>query len=273
MKCTKKSFRTSILYLLLLLVFSSLCVYAGYKEIDLEALEKEWEKEDEEEDDWHEDTMEWNDKERKKRSNEAMNNLLNNKGGNGGGGDMNAMLNMMGNGGGQSMHMSFAQLKDDACKNRGFKESETKECLDLLAGLWSSLLKTNAIDFKAYPLEPATILFTSNGIDHHTQELKSFLFEQPEVEKWTSNSKDYYPDKETEIMSKKKAAKKKEEREAKEAEETKKKNKKKKKKSKKKKNKKNKKSKKSKKSEKSKKKKNKTNKKSKKSENKNKVEL
>merc|ERR1740130_951005 len=107
---------------LILLGCVCLVTYAKRKEIDLEALEKKWEEEDNDDDDWHEDTFEWNEKERKKRANKAMEGLMN--GGSGGnGGDMNAMLNAMGGGGGggggNAMHMSFAQIRADACEKRG----------------------------------------------------------------------------------------------------------------------------------------------------------
>jgi len=199
--------------LLLVLACFSL---AKRKKIDLEALEKKWAEEDGDDDDWHEDSFEWNEKERKKRSQEAMQGLMNGGAGGAGGGDMNAMLNMMGGGGGgggNSMHMSFAQIREGSCEKRG-QGDNIKQCLDELAGLWSGLLKTAAIEFKAYPLEPNTILFTAGGVNHHTQELKAFILSQPETEKWTFNSKDSYPDKETEIMSKAAAKVKKEKQDA-----------------------------------------------------------
>lgn len=53
------------------------------------------------------------------------------------------------------------------------------------------MMKTNAVDARAYAIDEKTILFTEdNG---RVFEVKDFILAQPEVYKFTWNSQDFYP--------------------------------------------------------------------------------
>ena len=192
----------------LLLLVMLLVIYAGpsiaapkRKEFNLDKLEKEWADKEEEDDDWHEDSFEWKEKERKRRQQAKMQNMLNDGAGGAGGmnglggiGGLGGMASMMGNG--NSMHMSFAELKESALAalEKQHKFPTRKKTLDFLGYNWASLLMTNAMTVQVYSIEPKTILFTNNDVDHREDVLKEFVLSQPEVEKWTFNSQDFYPE-------------------------------------------------------------------------------
>eukprot|EP00943_MAST-04B_sp_MAST-4B-sp1_P006453 g6453.t1 len=147
------------------------------KTINLEKLAKEW-KDEEEDDDWHEDTHEWKRKMHQKHTKPIdMKDI----------GKMNheelvAMSQQGSSGGG--MAMTFAQLKPDICQNRG--------CTERLAIKWTDLLVLGGVQIRPYAVEDDQILITQE--DNNVKQLKEFILSQPEVEKWTWNSLDYYPD-------------------------------------------------------------------------------
>ena len=147
------------------------------KKINLEKLSKEWN--DEEEDEaWHEDTHEWkrkmNEKNKKPFKIEDIETM--------GREDLVAMSQHNNNGG--VMAMTFAQLKPGVCSER--------ECTEKLAIKWTDQLVLGGVQIKPYAVEDDQILLTQE--DGNMLQLKNFVLAQPEVEKWTWNSKDYFPD-------------------------------------------------------------------------------
>uniref|UniRef100_A0A7S1GAY4 Uncharacterized protein n=1 Tax=Bicosoecida sp. CB-2014 TaxID=1486930 RepID=A0A7S1GAY4_9STRA len=138
------------------------------KEIDYKKLEEEWdEDEPEETDDWHEDSFEWKEKKKKNFQFDPEN-------------PTESLKNYQPSG----MQMVFCKLKKAYWKSK--KDSEE------LSGRWSAMMKTNALDAKAYAIDEKTILFTEdNG---RIFEVKDFVMQQPEVYKFTWNSQDFYPE-------------------------------------------------------------------------------
>ena len=147
------------------------------KKINLDKLAKEWN--DEEEDEaWHEDTHEWkrkmNDKNKKTLNIKDIETM--------GREDLLAMSQHNNNGG--VMAMTFAQLKPGVCTKR--------ECTEKIAIKWTDQLVLGGVQIKPYAVEDDQILLTQE--DGNMLQLKDFVLAQPEVEKWTWNSKDYFPD-------------------------------------------------------------------------------
>lgn len=129
---------------------------------------QEWEADEADEtDEWHEDTYEWKEKKKENFKFDPK--------------DPTASLNSYAPSG---MQMVFCKLKK-AHWGKTKKESEE------LAARWSALMKTNALDAKAYAIDEKQLLFTEdNG---RIFELKNFVLAQPETYKFTWNSQDYYP--------------------------------------------------------------------------------
>ncbi len=155
----------------------SVSSWKSKKKINLEKLAKEW-KDEEEDDGWHEDTHEW-----KKKMHQKYTKPINVK-------DIGKMnheelvaMSQQGSSGG-GMAMTFAQLKPDICRSR--------DCTERLAIKWTDLLVLGGVQIHPYAVEDDQILITQE--DNNVMQLKEFVLSQPEVEKWTWNSRDYYPD-------------------------------------------------------------------------------
>lgn len=144
------------------------CDFMNSKKIDVEKLDKEWMDEDED-DDWHEDTYEWRQQMRAKKQKP----FDPTKGG-------MPPLGMMGNSGSLTQ-MAFAKLT-----------TADKEKTQELAGKWQGLLSTAGVMVNTYDIEEDTILFTDDN--DHMQEIMDFVLDQPEVTKFTLDSRDYFPD-------------------------------------------------------------------------------
>ena len=191
----RKSRSVLAAFLILAVLVLSSGVLAVRKKIDFDKLDKEW-KDEEEDEDWHEDSYEWKRKmQEKKQPAFDMSNIQNMK--------PEELMAMQGGGegggGGGGMSMTFAQLKDGICTSR--------KCTNELAVKWADLMGTGGIQAKPYAVEDDQILFTQE--DGNTMQLKDFILEQPEVLKWTYNSRDYYPDGVTPPVPKDDGAKKK----------------------------------------------------------------
>lgn len=174
------------------------------KKIDFKALEENWSEDDEEDEEWHEDNFEWKEKERQERQ---ANFKFDPK-------DPSSVSQLMANQNGGSMQMAFAKLKN----------AESKKETEELAGKWQALLSTDAVKVMVYAIEDDSILLTND--EGHMPKIMRFCLDQPEVEKFTWSSQDYYPDteegaalkvkdKEEKAKKAEEAKKKREEREAK----------------------------------------------------------
>ena len=142
------------------------------KDLDLEALEREWA--DEEEDDWHEDTREWKEKEKEKERLLAPGPCE-------AGFDMASFMqaSQASNTGG--LQMSFVSV-----------HSDEKKVAEEMATRWSTILKSGGVDVKPYVTDKNTILFTQD--DGRWFEFKKFVLAQPEVKKLSINNKDHFPE-------------------------------------------------------------------------------
>lgn len=91
---------------------------------------------------------------------------------------------LMFGGGGGGMIMIFVDLLKEPVYS--------KEELDKLAGKWSALLRTASVPCTVYNLEKNSLMVSVEK-GWLGKDVFKFLSKQPEVEKFTANSKSYYP--------------------------------------------------------------------------------